>query len=146
MTINDIQKDMMTAMKEHNSVKKEVLSGIIATAKNMAIEKKCKDNIPENIVTEAILKAKKVCQEQIDTCPAVRVDKMAEYQESMKYIDMYAPKMMAEADVCAFIETYVTANEIPLNKGAIMKAIMPHLKGKADGKLINKVVMEVLNG
>lgn len=146
MTINDIQKDMVAAMKEHNSVKKEVLSSIIATAKNMAIEKKCKDNIPENIVMEAILKAKKVCQEQIDTCPAARTDKMAEYQESMKYIDMYAPKMMAEADVRTFIETYMTANEIPLNKGAIMKAIMPHLKGKADGKLINKVVMEVLNG
>ena len=145
MTINDIQKDMMAAMKEHNSVKKEVLSGIIATAKNMAIEKKCKDNIPENIVMEAILKAKKVCQEQIDTCPTARVDKMAEYQESMKYIDMYAPKMMAEADVRTFIETYMTANEIPLNKGAIMKAIMPHLKGKADGKLINKVVMDILN-
>mgnify|MGYP003292360432 CR=1 FL=1 len=45
--------------------KKEVIADMVACAKNMAIAQGCKDEITEQIVMDAILKSKKICQEQI---------------------------------------------------------------------------------
>lgn len=153
MTFEKLMKDLTDSMKQQNRVKKAVIADIVTCTKNMAIEKKCKDNITEEIVDAAILKCKKTCQEQIDTCPANRTDLLNMYKENMKYIDEIAPKQMSEDEVKEFVNaelvglSQVAAEPIsPKMKGLVMKNIMPKLKGKADGKLINKVVMELLNG
>ena len=56
MTIETLREQMITAMKVGNKFTKEVLSFVLSTAKNMAIEKGCKDNISEEIVNAAISK------------------------------------------------------------------------------------------
>lgn len=145
MTFDQLQSAMTQAMKEKNRVKKTVIADMVAYAKNMAIEKGCKDNITEEITNAAILKSKKMCQEQIDTCPANRPDLMEGFQLCMTYIDELAPKMMSEDEVRQAVKDILAGAEIS-NKGAAMKLIMPALKGKADGKVINKIVTEVLNG
>ena len=139
----------MTAMKERNRVKKDVIADMVACAKNMAIEKGCKDNITDEIVKEAILKSKKRCQEQIDTCPANRPDLLEAYTICMGYINEFAPKMMSEEEVKEIIKTFIVKmslnnREVKLTKGMIMKAVMPELKGKADGRTIGKVVDDIL--
>lgn len=141
MTIIELQAKLTEAMKEKNRVKKTVIADMVACAKNMAIEKGCKDNITDEIVDAAILKSKKMCQEQIDTCPANRPDLLEAYTVCMGYIDELAPKMMSEDEVRAAIKDIIDGVEIA-NKGAAMKLVMPVLKGKADGKVINKVVSE----
>lgn len=138
----------MSAMKEKNRVKKNVIADIVACAKNMAIEEGCKDNITDAIVEKAILKSKKRCQEQIDTCPANRPDLLEAYTICMGYINEFAPKMMDEEEIKVFlIKEIINMNldgSQPWNKGIIMKNIMPKLKGKADGKLINKTVEDFI--
>ena len=138
----------MSAMKEKNRVKKNVIADIVACAKNMAIEEGCKDNITDAIVEKAILKSKKRCQEQIDTCPANRPDLLEAYTICMGYINEFAPKMMDEEEIKVFlIKEIINMNldgSQPWNKGIIMKNIMPKLKGKADGKLINKIVEDFI--
>ena len=153
MTFEKLMKNLTDSIKQQNRIKKAVIADIVTCAKNIAIEKKCKDNITEESVNAAILKCKKTCQEQIDTCPANRTDLLNTYKENMKYIDEIAPKQMSENEVRKFIQselielTQVITEPInPKMKGLIMKNIMPKLKGKADGKLISKVVMEALNG
>ena len=141
MTFEQLQSVMTEAMKEKNRIKKEVIADMVTCAKNMAIEKGCKDNITEDIVNAAILKSKKVCQEQIDTCPANRPDLMEGFKLCMTYIDKLAPKMMSEDKVREMVQNILTKQN-PENKGAAMKLIVPMLKGKADGKIINKVVSE----
>lgn len=148
MTFKELQAAMMSAMKERNRVKKDVIADMVACAKNMAIEKGCKDNITDEIVKEAILKSKKRCQEQIDTCPANRPDLLEAYTICMGYINEFAPKMMDEEEIKVFlIKEIINMNldgSQPWNKGVIMKNIMPKLKGKADGKLINKTVEDFI--
>ena len=148
MTFKELQAAMTTAMKERNRVKKDVIADMVACAKNMAIEKGCKDNITDEIVKEAILKSKKRCQEQIDTCPANRPDLLEAYTICMGYINEFAPKMMSEKEIKDFVGSEMITmslnNREPFNKGKFMKVIMPKLKGKADGKLINKVVEDIL--
>ena len=141
MTFEQLQSALTQAMKEKNRVKKTVIADMVACAKNMAIEKGCKDNITEEITDAAILKSKKICQEQIDTCPANRPDLMEGFQLCMTYIDELAPKMMSEDEVREAVKDILTGVEVS-NKGAAMKLIMPALKGKADGKIINKIVSE----
>lgn len=144
MKIEQLQKEMINSMKSKNHMRKAVISDIIATAKNMAIAQKCKDNISESIVQEAILKAKKTCQEQIDICPESRADKMVEYVERMKYIDEFAPKMMSEEELRKEVAILLDGFTETPSKGSAMKILMPILKGRADGKLINKIVDEML--
>lgn len=148
MTFKELQTAMTAAMKERNRVKKDVIADMVTCAKNMAIEKGCKDNITDEIVKEAILKSKKRCQEQIDTCPKNRPDLLEAYTICMGYINEFAPKMMSENEIKDFVGSEMIAmslnNREPFNKGQFMKVIMPKLKGKADGKLINKVVEDIL--
>lgn len=148
MTFKELQAEMVSAMKEKNRVKKEVLADIVTCAKNMAIEKKCKDNISEDIVTAAILKSKKVCQEQIRLCPNDRPDLLKTYKLCMKYIEEVAPPMMGEEEIRTEVNEIISKLSLTnekLNKGIVMKAVMSQLKGKADGKLINKIATEVMN-
>lgn len=149
MTFKELQAAMTAAMKERNRVKKDVIADMVACAKNMAIEKGCKDNITDEIVKEAILKSKKRCQEQIDTCPKNRPDLLEAYTICMGYINEFAPKMMSEKEIKIFVQDEIVQMSLgskgaPFNKGELMKRIMPKLKGKADGKLINKVVENIL--
>ena len=148
MTIEQLQKDMVAAMKTGNKEKKAVISDFISCAKNMAIAKKCKDNITEDIIMEAIMRTKKICQEQIDTCPTDRAEALAAFKQAMIYIDEYAPKMMSKEEIKAALYNCFTLTTgevvIPTNKGLIMKSLMPIVKGKADGKLVNEVVEELL--
>lgn len=149
MTFAELQAAMMAAMKEKNRVKKNVIADMITCAKNMAIEQGCKDNITDEIVKEAILKSKKRCQEQIDTCPANRPDLLEAYTVCMGYINEFAPKMMSEEEVKEIIKTFIVKMSInnreeKLTKGMIMKTVMPELKGKTDGKTISKVVDNIL--
>lgn len=149
MTFKELQAAMVSAMKERNRVKKDVIADMVACAKNMAIEKGCKDNITDEIVKEAILKSKKRCQEQIDTCPKNRPDLLEAYTICMGYINEFAPKMMSEEEVKEIIKTFIVKmsinnRETKLTKGMIMKTVMPELKGKADGKTIGKVVDDIL--
>lgn len=147
MTFKELQNEMTKAMKEKNRIRKTVIADMIACAKNMAIEQGCKDNITEEITVAAILKSKKICQEQIDTCPANRPDILEGYKICMGYINELAPKMMSEQEIYDIVQEAflnITMKNTPLNKGSLMKAVMPKLKGKADGKAISKIVDSVL--
>lgn len=147
MTIEQLQKELTTAMKEKNKFKKEVIASLLSTAKNMAIEKGCKDNITEDIVTAAILKEKKSTTEMIDSCPTNRIDKLKEYTNRMEIINFYAPKMMTGDEIRVKALELLQSKGIGLakqNKGQIMKEIMPFFKGKADGKLVNQIITRML--
>lgn len=144
MTLEILNREMIAAMKEHNKIRKEVISSLIGAVKKAAIDKKCKDNITEDLVNEVILKEKKTVQEMIDTCPADRVETLEDYKTRMAIIDYFAPQMMSEEEVRKAVYNIIASVDIPHSgKGYIMKAVMPRLKGKADGKLINKVVSEI---
>lgn len=148
MTIEKIRTDMVESMKENNKFKKEVLSSIISTATNIAIDKGCKDNITEEIVSAAILKELKTANEMLDTCPSDRLEQLEEFTLRIEILKEIAPKMMDKEEIQKCIIQIAGENNIELttkNKGQLMKVVMPQLKGKADGKLVNNVVQEMLN-
>ena len=87
----------------------------------------------------------KVCQAQIDTCPASRPDLMEAFQACMKCVNEYLPQQMTFEEVQkAVYELLATVDIQQTGKGAIMKVVIPKLKGKADGKVISAAVDKVL--
>lgn len=148
MTIETLREQMMTAMKVGNKFTKEVLSSVLSTAKNMAIEKGCKDKITEDIVNAAILKELKTANEMLDTCPSDRLEQLEEFTLRIEILKEIAPKMMDKVEIQKCIIQIAEENNIELiskNKGQLMKVVMSQLKGKADGKLVNSVVQEMLS-
>lgn len=143
MKFETLQKDMIAAMKARDKERKDAISSLISAVKKVAIDEGHRDDIGEDLVDRVILKEQKTAKEQLDTCPADRTDLLAEYQLRYDVISSYAPQMMSEDEVKEIINTKFAEVIASKNKGMIMKSVMPELKGKADGKLINKVVEEL---
>lgn len=143
MTIEVLQKDMIAAMKAKDKTTKDAVSSLIAAVKKVAIDEGTRDNIPEELVNRVILKEVKSVKEQIDTCPAERQDLIDQYSQTLAIIEKYAPQMMSEEEITAFITEKFAELVASKNKGLIMKGVMAELKGKADGKLINQVVAKL---
>ena len=140
MKLKDLQDAMIAAMKAKDKPRKDSISALVSAVKKAGIDAGCRDDIPEDMVNQVVLKELKSVKEQIDTCPAERTDLKEEYQARYDIIAKYAPKQMDEAEIKAYIEEKFADVLATGNKGQIMKAVMGDLKGKADGKLINQVV------
>ena len=143
MQFEQLQKDMIAAMKARDKVRKDAISSLVSAAKKVAIDEGCRDDIKEDLVDRVILKEMKTVKEQIDSCPADRTDLMEEYQARYDIFKEYASQMMSAEEVEAFITEKYADVVAGKNKGMIMKTVMPELKGKADGSVINQVVAKL---
>ena len=144
LLIEKIREDMKVAMKEKNQEKKNAIASIVDAAKKIVIDKGGdRVNIPDDIVSQVVLKELKTIKEQIDTCPADRSDLLTEFKNRYAIVEAYAPKLMSKEEILKLINEKFPDIVAGKNKGLIMKNIMPELKGKADGKLINEIVEEL---
>lgn len=143
MTFETLHNDMVAAMKARDKARKAVLSTLIADVKKAAIDAGTREDIGEALVDQVIQKSLKTAREQLDSCPDDRAELKAEYQYNYDVICQYAPKLMSEDEIRAFLAERFADVLATKNKGQIMKAVMPALKGKADGKAINTIVAEL---
>lgn len=143
MQFEVLQKEMIAAMKAKDKIKKDAVSALIAAIKKVAIDEGVRDNIPEELVDRVIIKEVKSLKEQVDTCPKEREDLLEEYTQKLKAVEAYAPKMMSEEEIIAYLKANCQELIDAKNKGMIMRTAMTALKGKADGKLINNIVADL---
>lgn len=143
MKLEVLQKEMVAAMKARDKERKETLSSLVAAVKKLAIDEGKREDVPEELVDRAILKELKTVREQLDTCPSERTDLMTEYQNRFNVISEFAPTMMTEDEIKEVLTTKFAELVATKNKGQIMKEVIFEFKGKADGKLVSKVVAEL---
>lgn len=143
MQFKQLQDDMIAAMKARDKVRKDAISVLVSAAKKVAIDEGCRDDITEEIVDRVILKEIKSVKEQLDSCPESREDLRSEYQARYDIFMEYAPQMMSAEEVENFITEKFAEIVASKNKGLIMKNVMPELKGKAEGAVINQVVAKL---
>lgn len=139
MTYEQVQKELIQAMKNKDTVRKSVLGDIKTTALNIAIEEKHKLNVTEENVAAAMKKYQKVCQAQIDTCPANRPDLMEAFQACMNCITEYLPKQLTEEEINKILTTVQ-----PKTMPEAMKIFALAYKGQVDMKLVNKLAGEYI--
>lgn len=146
MKLETIQESIKIAMKTHATLEVETLRSVVAAVKKAAIDRQCE--ITEALVDEMLLKEVKIIKEQIDTCPATRPEMLEEYEHRLMIVENFAPKLVTDRiEITAMIEAALVKAGVDIetaNKGQVMKAVMPVLKGKVDMKIANQVIAEVM--
>ena len=144
--IDEIRAEMVTAMKTKDKERKETLSMLLAALKNKAIDKRA-DLTPEEEF-EVVKKEIKQTKETMDLAPADRTDIIDQCKARLAVLSEFAPEEMSEDAIRAVIREVIAGlgieNPTGRDKGKIMKELMPKVKGKADGSLVNKLVGELL--
>lgn len=144
--IEEVRSDMFKAMKAGDKETKESLSMLLAALKNKAIDKR--DDLTEEEETQVIMKEIKQTKETLEMTPADRTEIIEDCNKRLAVLEQYAPKMMDEAEIRDVISS--TLKEIGIetpsskDKGKIMKVLMPKVKGKADGKLVNEILTSIM--
>ena len=140
--IDAVRGAMMQAMKDKDKARKDALSLLLAALKNKAIDKRA--DLTEEEENAVIFREIKQAQETVDTTPADRTQIIEEAKLRMNVYSEFAPKLMDEAEIREVVAGVLAelAIEAPTakDKGKIMKVLMPRVKGKADGGLVNQVL------
>ena len=144
---DEVRKAMVEAMKAKDTDTKDTLSLLLSALKNKAIDKRAE--LTEEEEVQVILKEIKQTKETMELAPADRTDIIEECKKRIAVLENYAPKMM-DADEIKAVITGVLADlgiDAPTgkDKGKIMKELMPKVKGKADGKLVNDILGSFMN-
>lgn len=144
--IDEVRSLMMQAMKDKDKPRKDALSALLSALKNKAIDKRADLTAEEE--NEVVLKEIKQQKETLELTPADRTDIIEECNTRIAVFNEFAPKMMDENEIEAEIRKCIS--ELGLEtvtmkeKGKIMKVLMPKVKGKADGGLVNQVISKIL--
>ncbi|MEX0780056.1 MAG: GatB/YqeY domain-containing protein [Balneolales bacterium] len=145
-----ILADLKTAMRNKDSVKLNVLRSLKAAIlqKEISERKGGEGALTDEQVISVIMKSAKQRKESIDQYEKYdRKDLAEKEKEELVIIESYLPKMLSEDEIRDVVQTVIeeTGASSPQEMGKVMGKVMPQLKGKADGALINKIVKEQLN-
>ena len=139
---DEVRKAMVDAMKAKDKDTKDTLSLLLAALKNKAIDKRA--DLTEEEEVQVILKEIKQTKESLEMTPSDRTDMIEECKRRLAVLETFAPKMMDADEIKAVVESVLSELGITAptakDKGRIMKELMPKVKGKADGKLVNEIV------
>lgn len=143
-----VRSEMVAAMKNKEKDRKDALSMLLSALKNKAIDKR--EDLTEAEEFEVVKKEIKQTKETMELAPADREDIKEACEKRLAVYQEFAPEEMSEEAVLAEVKAVLAALAIDApsmkDKGKVMKELMPKVKGRADGGMVNKIVGEVLNG
>lgn len=143
--IEEVRAQMMQAMKDRSKDRKDALSALLTALKNKAIDKR--EDLTAEEEDAVVLKEIKSVKETLEMTPADRTDIIDECKFRISVFEEFAPRMMNEEEILVVVKEVLAGMGIETptaqDKGRIMKELMPKVKGKADGKLVNEVVAKL---
>lgn len=145
--LESLNNDMKQAMKNKEKDKLSVIRMVKASLQNEAIKLGQKELSEEEELTilSRELKQRKDSLHEFDN--AGREDLVEKLRAELAVVELYMPKQLSEEEVSKIVKE--TISEIGANSkadmGKVMAAIMPKVKGKADGSLVNKLVQQHLS-
>ena len=147
MTLKEqLNNDVKTAMREKDTETRDTLRLLLAAIKQEEIDKQV--TLDEAGVQAVITKQAKQRRESIaDYTKANRLDLVEEEEKQLVIIEKYLPQMMSREEIEVIAKAVIAETGVTDAKGMgqIMGKLMPQVKGKADGRLVNEVVRELLN-
>lgn len=145
--LKKINEDLITSMKSKDELKTTTLRMIKSAAKNAEIAKRGKGDLTEEDimgVLSTMVKQRKESAEQYEK--ANRKDLADKENTEISIIQEYLPKQLTPEELGEIIKATIQETGVAGMKemGKLMKALMPKVKGKADGKLVNQMIKEIL--
>ena len=144
--IDEVRAAMVEAMKAKDKPRKDSLSMLLSALKNAQIDKR--EPLTEDEENAVVKKEIKQTQETYDLAPADRADIKEEAAARMAVYREFAPADMNVEQITQVIQGVLAelGIEAPTaaDKGRIMKLLMPKVKGKADGNLVNETLSAMM--
>ncbi|WP_028561666.1 GatB/YqeY domain-containing protein [Paenibacillus pinihumi] len=146
MNLSDrLNDDMKQAMKSQDKFKLSTIRMVRASVKNQEIDLKrpLDDNEVLDILSREIKQRKDSLQEFKN---AGRDDLATNLAAEIDIISVYLPKQLTEEEIKVIVQQTIqeTGASSKAEMGKVMTALMPKVKGRADGKLVNQLVQQFL--
>ena len=146
--IDVVRAAMVEAMKAKDKERKDSLSMLLSALKNAQIDKR-EAPLTEDEENAIVKKEIKQTKETLELAPADRADIREEAQARLAVYQEFAPEDLTEEQIAEVIKSVLAElgieNPASSDKGKIMKTLMPKVKGKADGKVVNQVLAGILS-
>ena len=141
-----LMEDLKDSMKNKDIIKKNTITMVRAAIKQKEVDERIE--VSEEAILDIIskqLKEKKGAIE--DFTKGNRQDLVELTEKEIDILLQYLPKQLSEEEVKKIlIEIIQEINATSMKDiGMIMKAVMPKVKGRADGNMVNKIAIEILN-
>ena len=145
MLLEQLKNDMKDAMKTKNKVQLNTIRMVNAAIQSVLHSSNKKENISDEDILAIIQKEVKMRNDSISEFEkGNRQDLIENTKQEINFLMKYLPKQLSKDEINTIVRqaitelgiTQVTKKDI----GKIMKIVMPQVKGKADGKLVNQVV------
>jgi uncharacterized protein YqeY len=145
--LEQLNSDMKLFMKNREKDKLIVIRMVKASLQNEAIKLK-KDSLTgdeELTVLSREIKQRKDSLHEFSK--ANRLDLVDKVQKEIDILDVYLPEQLSEEELQTIVKETIaeTGASSKTDMGKVMSAIMPKVKGKADGAVINRLVSEQLS-
>lgn len=140
MLLEKLNGEIKEAMVSKDTNKRDVLRSVKSRANLLAKESHCEIN--DELVVKAIQKEMKELSQALDSFKSnTDNDVYKDYVYRVDVLKEYMPSMMSEDEIREEVKRILNSlGDVPFGKK--MQAVMKELKGKADGKLIQKIVKE----
>jgi len=140
-------EDMKVAMKakEEGKVRLSVIRMVRAAIKNAEIDKHIDFN--DEQVIEVLAREMKLRRDALEAFDkADRPEKVKSLEEEMAILKEYLPQQLSEGEIRQLVQETITkmGAQGPKDLGKVMGALSPQTKGRADGKLVNQLVRDML--
>ena len=147
MNLEDLlEQDFKSAMKAKDADRVSVLRMVKAACINYRIEKK-KESLTDADMQEILAKQLKQRRESFESYEkAGRKDLAAKEKKEMEILEAYLPKQLTDEEIKGLAQKAIAACQAKTKSdlGKVMKELIPLVKGKADGKRVNDIVLSFL--
>ncbi|GEN33237.1 MULTISPECIES: GatB/YqeY domain-containing protein [Aneurinibacillus] len=144
--VDRLTNDMKQAMKDKDKLKLSVIRMVKSSIKNEEINngKELSDDEVLTVLTRELKQRRDSLQEFEK---AGREDLAASARDEINVLMGYMPEQLSEEEIRTLVSEVIqqTGASSKKDMGKVMGALMPKVKGRADGALVNKIVQESLS-
>jgi len=147
VTREELEKQLKEAMRASDEPRKRTLRMILAAVKLAEVEKR--GPLDEAAMRSILQREVKTRQESLaDAERAGRAEMAQDVRTELEIVQSYLPAAMPADELEALVRQAIAELEAsaPADVGKVMKALMPRIQGRADGKEVNQVVRRLLGG
>lgn len=141
-----LMDDLKIAMRDKDTMRKDMIQ--ILRAAILQVEKDSRVDLDESGIAEIMAKEYKKRTETVDELAGKnRQDMIDKNLSEMAIIEEYLPKQLSEAEIEELVRQAINRSgaQTARDMGQVMKVLMPDVKGRADGKLVNQIVKRLLD-
>lgn len=147
MLLERLNEDMKQAMREKDKDRLSVIRMVKAAMQNEAIHLGVKELTEEQELTVLMREVKQRKESLKEFSAAKRDDLVAKVEKELAILSAYMPEQLSEAELEQLVK--VTIAQLGASSkqdfGKVMGAIMPKVKGRADGKVVQNLVKQLLD-